>query len=72
MANRLSPFGMVCFALVLGACTGVMSPPAGPERHESRSIEPDKAEQVRAELKMSSGELDVRGGAQKLLEADFT
>jgi hypothetical protein len=53
------------------------SPPAGPEQHESRSVDLGKSELVRAELKMGSGELDIRGGAQnggaqKLLDADFT
>jgi hypothetical protein len=46
--------------------------PTGPEQHESRSIDLDKSEHVRVELKMSAGELDVRGGAQKLMEAEFT
>jgi hypothetical protein len=63
---------MTTAALALCACTGVNSPPAGPEQHESRSLELDKSERVRAELKMGSGELDVRGGAQKLMDADFT
>jgi hypothetical protein len=72
MLNRLSPFVMICAALALGACAGVNSSPSGPEQHESRSVELDKSELVRAELKMGSGELDARGGAQKLLDADFT
>jgi hypothetical protein len=63
---------MISAALALGACAGVNSPPTGPEERLSRSVELDKSELVRAELKMGSGELDVRGGAQKLLEADFT
>ena len=35
-------------------------------------MELDKAEQVRVEMHMPAGELDLRGGAQKLLDADFT
>src|SRR5262249_9706684 len=46
--------------------------PTGPEQHESRSVDLDKLEKVRVELKMPVGELDLRGGARKLLEADFT
>jgi hypothetical protein len=59
-------------ALALIGCSGVINTPSGPEQHETRSVELDKSEQVRAELKMGSGQLDVRGGAQKLLDGDFT
>jgi N-terminal domain of toast_rack, DUF2154 len=72
MLNRLCPFVTISAALALSSCTGVNSSPSGPDQHESRSVELDKSERVRAELKMGSGELDVRGGAQKLLDADFT
>jgi uncharacterized protein DUF2154 len=72
LVNRISPFVTICCALALSACSGIDSTPAGPEQHESRSVDLDKSEQVRAELKIGSGELDVRGGAQKLLDADFT
>jgi len=56
---------------MLSACGG-HSVPTGPEQSESRSVDLDKSERVRAELKMPVGEFDVRGGAQKLLDADFT
>ena len=42
--------------------------PAGPERTETRSIDLDKSEEVRVDLKMGAGELRVRGGADKLME----
>jgi hypothetical protein len=45
--------------------------PPGPERSETRSVELDNSEEVRAELKMGAGELRVRGGAAKLMEARF-
>ena len=57
--------------LALGGCN-VQVTHRGPEQHESRSIDLDKSERVRVELKMGGGELNVRGGAAKLLEADFT
>ncbi len=44
----------------------------GPERTETRSIELDKSEEVRVDLKMGAGELRVRGGADKLMEGRFT
>ena len=48
------------------------STPAGPDQHESRSVDLEKAERVRARLKIAVGELNVKGGAQKLADADFT
>jgi hypothetical protein len=43
----------------------------GPTAHERRLIELDKADTTRVRLKMSAGELEVRGGAAALVEADF-
>ena len=56
---------------MLSSCTENRTP-AGPEQHESRSIDLDKSESVRIELRMPVGELTVRGDTQKLLDADFT
>ncbi len=41
----------------------------GRSGRETRSVELDKSEEVRVELKMGAGELRVRGGAAKLMEA---
>jgi N-terminal domain of toast_rack, DUF2154 len=71
MLKQLLPFAVISAGLTLSACRDNITP-AGPEQHESRSVDLDKAERVRVELKMPVGELDVRGGAQKLLDADFT
>ena len=60
---------MISAALALSGCH---TNPAGPEQHESRTVDLDNAERVRAELKMPVGEMDVRGGARQLLDADFT
>ncbi len=70
--NSRGPLFMIFAALVLSGCSGGTSLPVGPEQHESRSVELDKSEQVEAELKIGTGELDIRGGAQKLMDADFT
>ena len=43
----------------------------GPSRTEPRSVDLDKAEMVHVELKMGAGELNVRGGSAKLMDADF-
>ena len=55
--------------LTLTAC--VEWEEAGPTRTESRSIELDKTEMVRVELKMGAGQMNVRGGSPKLMDADF-
>jgi hypothetical protein len=39
--------------------------------HESKSLELDKSEITRVELKMGAGELRVNGSSPKLMEADF-
>src|SRR4051812_1542575 len=44
---------------------------AGPLQTSTRTIERDKTELVRADLRMGAGELTVRGGAEKMLEAEF-
>jgi hypothetical protein len=46
--------------------------PAGPTHTENRSVDLDKSELVHVELKMGAGELNVRGGSAKLMDADFT
>ena len=71
MLKQLLPFVAISAVLTLSACSGNITP-TGPEQHESRSVDLDKSERVRVELKMPVGELDVRGGAHKLLDADFT
>ena len=62
---------VAALALALSACTEVGAP-TGPEQHESRSIELDKTERLRAALKMPVGELDLEGATQKLVDASFT
>lgn len=69
-ANRfLIIVGLVALPL-LAAC----SPQArvGALRTESQSVELDDSESVRVEINFGAGELDLTGGAAKLLEADFT
>jgi predicted membrane protein len=71
MQNQFRRSTLIPAALLLSGCWSGVAP-AGPEERESRSIDLDKSERVRVELKMSAGEIDVRGGAQKLMDADFT
>jgi hypothetical protein len=68
--------GLVAAAATLGLLTlagcVVDLEPSGPSRTESRSIDLDKSEMVKVELKMGAGELNVRGGSPKLMEGEFT
>ncbi len=58
------------FCLIFTGCD-LETVDTGPLQTETRSIERDKSELVRADLRMEAGELTVRGGAQKMLEAEF-
>lgn len=64
-----------CISLIAGlALAGCGMPPEAqsvPLRHSSESVDLDKADMTRVELRMGAGEVKVSGGAVKLLEADF-
>jgi hypothetical protein len=57
-------------ALVLAGCASGYR--VGELRTESESVERGDAEAVRVQIEMGAGDLEVTGGAQDLLEADFT
>jgi hypothetical protein len=57
-------------ALVLAGCSPRLK--VGELRTESESVELGSADTVRVEIVMGAGNLQVAGGAQDLLEADFT
>ena len=61
-------------ALFMGACGtqrgGIQQ--VGEMQRESRSIQAEDARSVRANLKMGAGELNLTGGADQLMEADFS
>jgi len=58
-------------ALTLTGCA-YDAAPAGPARHESKSIELDNCELVSVDLNMAAGDLLVDAGSAKLMDADFT
>jgi hypothetical protein len=60
---------VVLAALLLAGC----APRArvGALRSESQSVELGDAQSVRVEIKLGAGDLQVTGGSEKLLEADF-
>jgi hypothetical protein len=59
---------MAVAAVFLGSCgrQGI-----GEMERESQTIDLENAQSVRAELRMGAGELNVTGGADALMEADF-
>jgi len=60
---------LVGTALFLGSC-GMQR--VGEMQHESQSVGLENAQSARAELRMGAGELNLTGGADALMEADFS
>jgi hypothetical protein len=60
--------GLATVALLMGGCSMVAT---GETRHETMSIDLDKAAHVRADIRMGAGELRVKSGTAKLLDATF-
>src|ERR687894_1931642 len=70
----LSIVMMAATAVLAGACStqgGGTQQQVGKMQHESKSVDPKDAQSVRANLKMGAGELNLTGGADQLMEADF-
>ena len=63
---------LVVAAVFLGACGAQGQEGVGGMQNESRSVQPDNAEAVRAHLTVGAGELKVGGAADALMEADFS
>jgi hypothetical protein len=62
---------LVVASVFLGSC-GTQGQKVGEMQRESRSIQPEDAQSVRAHLMMGAGELKVSGAADALMEADFS
>jgi hypothetical protein len=65
---------MAATAIVAGACG---TQPGGTQQvgkmqRESKSVDPKNAQSARAQLKMGAGELNVTGGADQLMEGEFS
>jgi hypothetical protein len=70
----LSIVMMAATAVIAGAC-GTQpggTPQVGKMKEESKSVDPEDAQSARAQLKMGAGELNLTGGADQLMEGDFT
>src|SRR5215211_6415824 len=71
----LSIVMLAAMAVLAGACgmqPGGGGQQVGKMQSESRSIQPQNAQSVGADLKMGAGELNITGGADQLMEADFS
>jgi hypothetical protein len=70
----LSIFMMAATVALAGACStqGGGSQQIGKMQHDSKSVDPKNAQSARAQLKMGAGELNLTGGADQLMEADFS
>jgi hypothetical protein len=70
----LSIVMMAATAMVAGAC-GMQpggTPQVGKMQRESKSVDPKNAQSARAQLMMGAGELTITGGADQLMEGDFS
>jgi hypothetical protein len=65
---------VVTAAVLAGACStpGGDEPQVGKMRSEPKSVDPKDAQSVRAQLKMGAGELNLTGGADRLMEGVFS
>jgi len=68
--TKMSKYMLVPLCLMLTGCDWE-DVATGPMQTETRSIERDKTELVRAQVRMGAGELNIRGGAQKMVDAEF-
>jgi hypothetical protein len=70
----LSILLMAAMIVLAGACgtQGGGTQQVGKMQHDSKSVDPENATSTRAQLKMGAGELNLTGGADALMEADFS
>src|SRR5919112_2429059 len=71
----LSIVMMAATAVLAGACgmqPGGTQQEVGKMHEESKSVDPKNAQTARAQLEMGAGELHITGGADQLMEGDFS
>jgi len=71
----LSILVMAATAVLAGACGtqgGGTQQQVGKMHHDAKSVDPENATSARAQFKMGAGEFNLAGGADKLMEADFS
>ena len=68
-------FALLVTAAVLAGACGTQpggTPQVGNMERESKSVDPKGAQSARAQFKIGAGELNLAGGADQLMEADFS
>ena len=78
----MARYGVVVFSIVMMAATVVLAGACGTQgggtqqvgkmQRDAKSIDPKDAQSALVQLKMSAGELTLTGGADQLMEADFS
>ena len=79
----MARYGVVVLSIVMMAATAVLAGACGMQpggtqqdvgklQEESKSVDLNNADSVRAQLKMGAGELNVTGGADQLMDGDFS
>src|SRR5215203_441449 len=78
----MARYGVVVLSILMMATTAVLAgscgmqpggtPQVGKMQRESKSVDPKNAQSARTQLKMGAGELNITGGADQLMEADFS
>src|SRR5215218_1208391 len=79
----MARYGVVVLSIVMMAATAVLAGACGMQgggaqqdvgkmQEESKYVDLKNADSVRAQLKMGAGELHISGGADQLMEADFS
>src|SRR4051812_30731296 len=72
MTEKLLRIIPVLAGIAVCSCGPGMDRLNNPPLHDTQTIDLDKTEMTRVELRMGAGELQAAGGSPKLLEADFT
>src|SRR5918994_5951521 len=78
----MARYGVVVLSIVMMAATAILAGACGTQpggtqqvgkmQSESQSVDLENAQSTRAKLKMGAGELHITGGADQLMEADFS
>src|SRR5712692_6999580 len=71
LSRLLLPVPALSLLILMGCTINLDHDSGGPARTDTKSIDLDKSEMVRVVLKMGAGELNVRGGSAKLMDAEF-
>ena len=78
----MARYGVVVLSIVMMAATAVLAGACGTQpgrtqrvgrmQRESKAVDPNNAQSVRAKLKMGAGKLNLTGGADRLMEGEFS